>query len=383
MNEIPEFVARHREKLEAFVRLSQTAGRRSDYVQGGGGNTSCKVDETLMAIKASGYRLDQIELDKAYAVLDYQILRRFYLEIDPETLKDVEQEGSARVKEAMRTIDGIEPLRPSVEAGFHSLLDTYVLHTHPVYANLAACSEEGEEMAAKALSDLSARYVFVPYINPGAQLTFAIRREIQAEVHRSGKRPGVLFLQNHGLVITGGDADRCLELHDSVNERIAAVFGVSPSDWPVISVLPVPAVETKGKEQAFQSNTPWLRERLIALNWDLDLFANRPLYPDQLVFLDGQLGIVADGTLAEALQKEATGGQRLPDKCTIFRESGEIFYRCSQNEARTIEETLCAVLFIHEAIKKAGKTVRTMGEAEQQFISSWESEAYRKNIAAR
>jgi len=72
--------------------MSRLAGSASDYVQGGGGNTSCKVDDTLMAIKASGFRLDQIGRDQAYAVLDYQALRRFYLETDPGTLADIEQD---------------------------------------------------------------------------------------------------------------------------------------------------------------------------------------------------------------------------------------------------------------------------------------------------
>lgn len=47
-------------------------------MQGGGGNTSVKLDDTLMAIKASGFCLKDIEIDKAYAVLDYAALRRFY-----------------------------------------------------------------------------------------------------------------------------------------------------------------------------------------------------------------------------------------------------------------------------------------------------------------
>jgi rhamnose utilization protein RhaD (predicted bifunctional aldolase and dehydrogenase) len=56
-----EFVTRFAGPLQEFTRMSQTAGSRSDYVQGGGGNTSCKLDDTLMAIKASGFQLGQIE----------------------------------------------------------------------------------------------------------------------------------------------------------------------------------------------------------------------------------------------------------------------------------------------------------------------------------
>ena len=45
-------------------RISNYCGERVDYVQGGGGNTSVKFDEKLMAIKASGYTLKETTVDK-------------------------------------------------------------------------------------------------------------------------------------------------------------------------------------------------------------------------------------------------------------------------------------------------------------------------------
>ena len=46
--------------LEAFAKVSGIAGARADYVQGGGGNTSVKLGGGLMAIKASGFCLSDI-----------------------------------------------------------------------------------------------------------------------------------------------------------------------------------------------------------------------------------------------------------------------------------------------------------------------------------
>ena len=70
---------------------------------------------------------------------------------------------------------GLQQLRPSVEAGFHSILDTYVAHSHSVYANLAACSEELQDIVKKALADADYTWGWVPYVDPGARLTFSIR----------------------------------------------------------------------------------------------------------------------------------------------------------------------------------------------------------------
>ena len=113
------FLDRYEERLADFTRVSRTAGSRSDYVQGGGGNTSCKLYSQLMAIKASGFRLDQIAPDTAYAVLDYSKLRSFYQNTDASSLEDVEKAGSSQAKDTAVVIDGLAVLRPSVEAGFH------------------------------------------------------------------------------------------------------------------------------------------------------------------------------------------------------------------------------------------------------------------------
>ncbi len=358
--------------LTDFVQLSQTAGARSDYVQGGGGNTSCKLDDQLMAIKASGYRLDQIRPDQAYAVLDYQLLRRFYAE-PPVGLADLEAAGSAQASQASRTIAGLDQLRPSVEAGFHALLDTFVLHTHSVYANLAACSADGEQVAARALAGIGAEFVFIPYINPGAQLTLAIQTALQQKEAETGRRPQLLILQNHGFIVTGPDAASCLQLHEAANQQLAAAFAVSTADWPATAVEP--HADIAG---LFGSATPWLADRLKGLA-DLDLFIKQPLYPDQMVFLDGKIALASP---AEAADPEAFFQAR-PEVCLILPKTGQVFYKCSYNEARTIEQTLCAVLFINSVIQASGARVINMSQAGQDFISGWESEQYRKKIAEK
>lgn len=359
--------------LFEYVRMSKTAGSRNDYVQGGGGNTSIKFDKRLMAIKASGFRLDQITQDHAYAVLDYAELSNFYLRTDRATLDDAEAAGSACAKATIQKIDGLPQLRPSVEAGFHSILDTFVLHTHPVYANLAACSVEGAAIAADVLADLSESHAFVPYINPGAELTFIIGQAREATKEKTGRTPAILFMQNHGLIITGKDADTCLALNDEVNRRIAVAYGVCEADWPKVELS---VGET---DDLWVSATPWLADKLLTTDWDLGFFTKQALYPDQLVFLSGQIGVHEQGSLASALASSVA----LPAKCTIFRETGEVYYACKRAEAQTIEETLCAIFFIIGTIEQAGLTLCTMDEAGKEFISGWESEKYRKNLGSR
>lgn len=349
-----DFLTEHRDRLALFAGFSGKLGARADYVQGGGGNTSVKLAGGLMAIKASGFCLSDIKPDKAYAVLNSDALRVFYLDTDPETLDDVEAAGSSAAKAAVREVAGVETLRPSVEAGFHSILDGFVAHTHSVYGNLAACSQEADAILKSALSGAGYGYALIPYVDPGARLTFAIRDALREGERRTGSRPKLLLLQNHGIVAHDDDMDECLRIHEDANLRIAAHFDTSAEEFPE------PRVKAAG-EGAFMSDTPWLAPRLKGDDYPDELLLQSPLYPDQMVFFQGNLG----------------------EKAVINRQTGQVLYNLPEKTSLTLEETLCAVVFIMETIARKGYRLSVMGDAARRFIDGWESEKYRKSLAEK
>ncbi len=370
------FFEKNKETLKNYVRLSVEPGKRIDYVQGGGGNTSCKFDDKLMAIKASGFRLSQVKENDAYAVLAYASIVEFYKNTDPSTLLDVEKAGSDVAKNSIQKIEGLPELRPSVEAGFHSLLSKYVLHTHPVYANFVTCCVTGREIAAKVLANANYSFGYVPYINPGANLTFTIAAEQARVLSETGKLPKAIFMQNHGLIATSDDLEECLKIHEEVNKLVASEFKITEKDFPVISVEEIENTEGSQAENLFISNTAWLKKQIVNPIYDMDYFCVNALYPDQMVFLNGNITIV-DTELPQDGQDWAK------NKCTIYRKTGDIVYNCLRGEASTIEETLTAVIFITSTIEKSGRKVCTMSEAGKDFIANWEGEKYRKSIAEK
>lgn len=354
------FFEKNAKLLTDFARLSQTAGARADYVQGGGGNTSVKLADGLMAIKASGYCLKDIRTDKAYAVMDAQALRAFYYGNEPAQLADVEKQGSACAKENTKTIAGLDALRPSVEAGFHSILKTFVLHTHSVYANLAACAQECRQIAAEAFADAAYSWGWVPYTDPGANLTFAIRDELRRVEACTGKVPSVILMQNHGIIVHDDDADTCLAIHADANARLARQFGLTGESFPATAVEELAA-------GIYAADVPYLRQQFQSGVHTQKSLLEEPLYPDQMVFL-------VDTFFMDAPALE--DGQ-----CVASSKTGHMLMRMPQKKAQTLVETLTAVFFIMENIRKNGYTVSTMGEAAKQFIANWESEKYRKSLA--
>lgn len=356
------FLEQNQERLEAFAKLSQAAGSRADYVQGGGGNTSVKLENGLMAIKASGFRLADITPQSAYAVLDGAAIRDFYLTGEAGQFEDVEAAGSAKVKECVRAVEGLEVLRPSVEAGFHSILRTYVLHTHSVYANLACCAVDCGEIAKAAFAGADYTWGMVPYVDPGAKLTFAIRNELRRVEAETGKAPAVILMQNHGIIVHDDDPEKCLAIHADVNARLAGQVGIPGDGFPGIALKEL-------EDGLYEADIPYLQKHLSGGGYTEQFLLEQPLYPDQMVFLVGSFSMDRDSV---------EEGQ-----CVAYAETGRVLMRMDGKKARVMAETLTAVVFIIEHIRTAGHPLSTMGEEAKHFIANWESEKYRKSLAAK
>ena len=356
------FFENNRAALDNFTRVSGSVGARADYVQGGGGNTSAKLADGLMAIKASGYCLKDIRPDAAYAVLDYEALRRFYHGHEPADFEDVEKAGSDQTKANTRAIEGLPSLRPSVEAGFHSILDTYVAHSHSVYANLCACSKELSDIASKALADADYTWGWVPYVDPGSRLTFSIRDELRRVEAATGKKPSVILMQNHGLIAHSDDPDECLRIHTDVNDRLARAFGIENGSFPKVEI------EDMG-DGLCRAVCPYLTEAMKSGEFTEKFLLESPLYPDQLVFLTGSFAFGSG---------RPEPGMALADPAT-----GEVVFNMPAGKAQVIAETLCCIAFIVRGIRRNGYTLSTLGEKAKAFIANWESEKYRKSLAGK
>ena len=340
-----------KQSIKDLINISQYAGDRADYTQGGGGNTSVKNAENgAMLIKASGYRLVDIDETTAFVAVDKKKIKDYYDSVDLSVEKDYEKESAEVSKSSIIEISGIKTLRPSVEVGFHAILKKYVIHTHSVYANLITCSMEGEKLAEELFKDKDFGFIFLPYINPGFELTLAMKNKIDEYVAKNGKYPEVIFMKNHGLVVTGDYIDRVKAVNTDVNETIRIHFGLD-DNFRSVKLVPT--------ETGFKSETPLVKAFVKENKLDKALLDETPLYPDQLVYLNNILA-------------------HSPN--TLVVDGGEVYYNTDIKQATTLEETLAAYLFVVTTVKKAGLTVSKMNEKEVYFINNWEAEKYRRSV---
>jgi len=337
--------------IRDLIAISQYAGNRADYTQGGGGNTSVKDEaKNIMYIKASGYRLVDITENTAYVPVDLAAIRNYYNSVDLSVKKDYEKESAEVSKNATLQMEGLPALRPSVEVGFHAVLKKYVIHTHSVYGNLIACSIEGEELAKKLFAGKDFGYIFLPYINPGFELTLAMKAKIEEYVKANNSYPEVIFMKNHGIVVNSDSAERAMAVNTDVNETIRNYFGLA-DDFRAIAL--------KEEGESFKSETKIVLDYVKANPLSLAVLDEMPIYPDQLVYLNNLLRFN-------------------PAQMTVA--NGTVTYNVDAKKARTLEETLAAYLFVISTIKKNKLTLSTMNEKEVDFINNWEAEKYRRSV---
>ena len=132
-------------------------------------------------------------------------------------------------------------------------------------------------MVAKALEGADYSWGFVPYVDPGARLTFSIRDELARVEAETGKRPAAIFMQNHGLIAHSDDPDECLRVHADVNARIAAAFGKADGDFPAVTVR-----EIEGG--LVEAECGILNDGIKSGAYTEQFLLESPLYPDQMVF---------------------------------------------------------------------------------------------------
>lgn len=194
-------------KINDLVVISKTIGSRPDYVQGGGGNASVKLDATRMAIKASGHVLKDVNEDGGYCIVDYPKICDYLADVDND-----ENTFSLKINSFAEKSDK----RPSMETGFHALLGEVVLHTHSIYVNLINCAKEGADIFHK----LFPKAIWIEYETPGRLLTNKIRETLVS----ISDLPNIIFLQNHGVIVSGKDASEVLAIHEDLNNKIQSYF---------------------------------------------------------------------------------------------------------------------------------------------------------------
>ncbi|WP_317898637.1 class II aldolase/adducin family protein [Aurantibacillus circumpalustris] len=341
--------------ISELLNLTKPFVGRPDLIQGPGGNTSVKNESGDMLIKASGYRFNELSEKSGISAVNARAIADYFSTVEVISKEKCEKESLELVSQnILSDAAGIKFPKPSMETGFHAVLDKYVVHTHSVWTNLINCNTNSSELIQKISERLKQPIAYIPFVSPGFGLSYLITKELKnAEEHRTNK-PVLFFLENHGIVAHGDSPSKIVDLLTELDSVCAELFSSKIESYPS-------TVLSKTENEFFPVNTycsDFLKKNNVTLS-----FFDQVLFPDQTVFFNANISFNSQ--------------QR--NKINIGADY-KVSYACNEREAMSIHETLTAYLFLYSTLFELGQTLRLISGEEIDYINNMDMEKHRKNL---
>ena len=340
-----------------LVSISRYAGMREDLVQAGGGNTSVKISDTEMLIKASGYQLADVTEERGFAVVNYKMICDVLHSGDLDAIsKDEEKQLLEK--------SFVSGERPSIETFLHSITDKVTLHTHPVMVNILAVRKGGIDILRRLFPDA----VFVDYATPGIELAKEYFRAFKA--HKGNA--DIVFLANHGLIVSGRDDRKVRKKTENIITTIASALGIDNSRYSACSVL-YDAFAKAGVEN-----------RIVVLMRNQDIYKaydknNQNVWrysfcPDAIVYCGKRIMVLTDDFKQGDIRKYLS---EVGIPSVVFYKKNFYAVAPDVKKAKEIESLFSFTAEIVDNNKD--ENLMLLSEKEQNYLLNWDGEKYRKN----
>jgi NAD(P)-dependent dehydrogenase (short-subunit alcohol dehydrogenase family)/rhamnose utilization protein RhaD (predicted bifunctional aldolase and dehydrogenase) len=375
-----------RDSLAQLIGVSREIGANPEYVQAAGGNTSIKsADGRTMAIKASGTALTDMSETEGWVELDVAAVLAVLDRPDLPSLPPKERE--ARILEHLQSavIGGYG--RPSVETALHAMLGRVGVHTHAVAINALTCGP-GAAALAGMTSPGELPPLWVPYTDPGWCLAAAVRTAAEQYRRRHGSLPAVIFMENHGILVSAEDGPGCLALHGEWVARAARYFADAPP--PESSAGRAEIGSAALRKTMAEIRRAW-REvfgspGFARLSRDPELagavsgkaaglLAAGALTPDHIVYT-GAHAVAVDSPDELPLKLKSALAEKAPPRVAIVRDAGAFLVAADPLKLDAAEALASSAARIARLASTRGGA-HNLSPASAGFIANWEAEHYR------
>lgn len=352
--------------IKGLIEISKYAGSRFDIVQAGGGNTSVKINNSRMLIKASGFSLSEVDNDRGYVeVNNNKIIDILCNEVLKKSSSKKEREQFS--KDALAKCNVGSTLRPSIETFLHAILGKYTLHTHPVVVNMIVTNKDWKEICHRLFPDA----LLVEYNTPGIELAIEMNNALVEYKNAYAVDPEVIFLQNHGLIVCGSNANDVIVLHEKVLYAIEQHLGL---DFEVYhAATNIAASISTICNRNVVAYTP---SDSIVLNYAfLEESENiNPFCPDTLVYCG--MHILNIDTLCNNSKLKEYFKQYNDYPKVIRYKKQTYFIADSIKKARDIEE----LFKFHSIVVQHNPNYTKLNNEELLYLNNWDAEKFRKTI---
>ena len=345
-------------EIKNLIKLSKYAGMREDIIQAGGGNTSVKINDETMFIKSSGYQLSEMEENVGYSKVNYKKIVDYFkshLEIKRSDEKELLENTLIQGK------------RPSIETFLHSITEKYTLHTHPLLINVFTSRKNG----MKELKSMFPNSLIIDYQTPGIFLA----KEFFDKFSKleNPQKANIVFLKNHGLIVSDKNMDEVIELHESILETLENKLKVNMQAYRNSTFL------FKKLEDFIENNIVYLCENrriknFIENNSIKDV--NYCFSPDSLIYCNKKILLLNKND--DMLEVVKNHNLKYGNFNVVYFENELYIIAPNVKKAKEIESVLSFNLQVLKLNKNDEMDFLT--EEEQNFLLNWDSEKYRKNL---
>jgi len=395
--------------LTDLIKISNATGKDSTLVQGGGGNTSVKTaDGKYMLIKASGTALKDMNSRRGWRRLRLEPVRAI---INDKSIAQLDV-NRREIEVVNRLLDACDDkvstgARPSVESHLHAFLDKCVIHLHPIVVGAYVNAKNGKTELEKLFKQIEIRKskienslppLWVPYADPGFMLAKKISNLVKDYQSQFGKKPAILFLEKHGLFISADTAEVALRLVHKVIELCKSNLK-RPKTQDTRRKTKAPAQSNIAtaklaiRKAIFDATGQYSPVSYFAITRPIAAFMARKdaaklintpaLSPDELVYANGSAIWVENcdvKTITRKLRALVKKGQK---SASAFIVAGVgLFVAAEKKIAPTIAEITEGSLLIRMYATKFGG-ILTLNKRQQEFINTWEAEAFRRKVASK
>lgn len=345
-------------EITNLIKLSKYAGMREDIIQSGGGNTSVKINDETMFIKSSGYQLSEMEENVGYSKVNYKKIVDYFkshLEIKRSDEKELLENTLIQGK------------RPSIETFLHSITEKYTLHTHPLLINVFTSRKNG----MKELKSMFPDSLIIDYQTPGIFLAKEFfDKFLKLE---NPQKANIVFLKNHGLIVSGKNMDEVIKLHESILETLENKLKVNMQAYRNSTFL------FKKLEDFIENNIVYLCENSRIKNFIENNSIENINYcfsPDSLIYCNKKILLLnKDDDMLEVIKNHSL---KYGNFNVVYFENELYIIAPNVKKAKEIESVLSFNLQVLELNKNDEMDFLT--EEEQNFLLNWDSEKYRKNL---
>ena len=380
-------------EMADLIEISRFAGERFDLVQAGGGNTSVKLDDGRIFVKASGMALSEVSSEADFCLLQWPNLVQFLSSCAADSITDAGDDTTTEILEAQAKVAVAAALsptssgnrRPSIEALLHCLLGKYTLHTHPIAVTALVCRSDWQKTVADIFASAFPQYqealFMVPYRTPGPALAVALLQQLKEKNWQPAiadkARIAIVFLENHGLIVAGANKQVVMQITNEVTDKLASQLSFNLYRYKLVNFASALVNQVCGtKWLAYLSDDRILQD---ALRRDPAYLLASCATPDQLVYCGARGMGLSEFDSPEAVQSVADYLKKFghPPKVIISGEHilllGQSLRKCRESEE---------VLRSHVMLQLGGElaTMNYLAQSEVDYLSNWEAEKYRQTL---